>query len=67
MAHLVSSDRLRLLAAGAVLGLRPVWLQHKPLGHPDTGRRIEAWHWDLRGHYLNLGTRLLEQGFRASA
>lgn len=52
MAHLVSSDKPALLAAGRRLGLDPAWLQHKPLKHPKDGRRVEAWHWDLRGRYL---------------
>jgi hypothetical protein len=52
MAHLVSSDRSALEAAGERLGLRREWLQHKPLKFPLTGERTEAWHWDLRGCYL---------------
>src|SRR5262245_33416698 len=49
MAHLVSSDRGLLLLAGERLGMRPHWLQYKPLKRPATGERVEAWHWDLRG------------------
>ena len=30
------------------IGLRPEWLQHKPLKDPRTGKRVNAWHWDLR-------------------
>jgi hypothetical protein len=52
MAHVVSSDRDRLLAVGARLGLRPEWLQYKPLKDPRTGERVPAWHWDLRGDRL---------------
>lgn len=58
MAHLVSSDKQLLLRAGEKLGLKPAWLQHKPLKDPDSGKVIEAWHWDLRGSYLTLGLRL---------
>ncbi len=58
MAHLVSSDKQLLLMAGERLEMEPRWLQYKPLKHPDTGRRIDAWHWDLRGRYLALGLRL---------
>lgn len=52
MAHLVSSDRDLLLSAGQRLGVRPEWLQYKPLKLPSTGDRMPAWHWDLRGTYL---------------
>ena len=52
MAHLVSSDKQALLAAGRRLGLDPAWLQYKALKHPRGGRRVEAWHWDLRGKFL---------------
>lgn len=52
MAHLVSSNKQALLAAGRRLGLDPAWLQYKPLKRPKDGRRVEAWHWDLRGKYL---------------
>ncbi len=58
MAHLVSSDKKSLLLAGKRLGMKPDWLQHKPLKDPDTGQRVDAWHWDLRGTYLTLGLRL---------
>lgn len=53
MAHLVSSDRTLLLDVGRRLGLAPEWLQHKPLRYPPTGIRVEAWHWDLRGRFLD--------------
>jgi hypothetical protein len=52
MAHLVSSDRARLLAVGRELGLHPAWLQNKPLKDPRTGTRVPAWHWDLWGSAL---------------
>jgi hypothetical protein len=58
MAHLVSSDRELLLRVGERLGLRPGWLQHKPLKYPPTGERREAWHWDLRGIYLERAVAL---------
>ena len=60
MAHLVSSDKERLLEAGRILGLRAEWLQYKPLKHPDSGVRVEAWHWDLRGQSLDRGTWFAE-------
>jgi hypothetical protein len=56
MAHLVSSDRQKLLEYGARHGLEPRWLQYKPLKDPRTGVRVEAWHWDL------LGSKLPPQG-----
>ena len=49
MAHLVSSDKARLLAWGAANGMSPEWLQHKPIKDPRTGARVQAWHWDLLG------------------
>jgi hypothetical protein len=52
MAHLVSTDKARLLEYGARAGLRPERLQFKPLKDPRTGRRRDAWHWDLGGPYL---------------
>ena len=52
MAHLISSDRDALATAGRWLGLRPEWLQYKPLRDPRTGRRVDAWHWDLRGTHV---------------
>jgi hypothetical protein len=57
MAHLVSSSRDLLLSAGRLLGMSERWLQYKPLKHPQTSQRVEAWHWDLRGPYLELGLR----------
>ena len=52
MAHLVSADKERLLALGRGLGLRPHWLQYKPLKDPRTGVRVPAWHWDVWGDRL---------------
>ena len=52
MAHLVSTDRARLLAWGDSVGLSEARLQFKPLKDPRTGERREAWHWDLGGPYL---------------
>jgi hypothetical protein len=52
MAHLVSTDRERLLAYGRAVGLPEHRLQYKPLKDPRTGARREAWHWDLYGEYL---------------
>ena len=47
MAHLVSTDRARLVAFGRAVGLPESRLQYKPLKDPRTGERREAWHWDL--------------------
>jgi hypothetical protein len=58
MAHLVSSDREALLEAGEVLRMQVEWLQYKPLKYPHTGRRVEAWHWDLRGERLEVAIRM---------
>ena len=52
MAHLVSTDRSRLLEYGRAVGLPPERLQYKPLKDPRTGLRRDAWHWDLVGRYL---------------
>lgn len=52
MAHLVSTDRRKLLAYGARVGLPAERLQHKPLKDPRTGEVREAWHWDLGGPFL---------------
>jgi hypothetical protein len=60
MAHLVSTDRARLLEYGAAVGLLPGRLQFKPLRDPRTGQRRDAWHWDLGGPYLP--ARLNHQG-----
>ena len=47
-AHLVSANRARLLRAGELLEMPAVWLQYRPLRDPRVGRRVDAWHWDLR-------------------
>jgi hypothetical protein len=52
MAHLVSTNRERLLAYGRRVGLPDERLQWKPLKDPRTGERREAWHWDLAGQFL---------------
>ena len=52
MAHLVSSDREKLLRYGREAGLSPHRLQYKPLKDPRTGVRGDAWHWDLVGPFL---------------
>ena len=52
MAHLVSTDRERLLEYGCSLRLPVARLQYKPLKDPRTGERREAWHWDLVGDLL---------------
>lgn len=52
MAHLVSTDRERLLAYGRRVGLPSERLQFKPLKDPRTGMRRDAWHWDLAGRFL---------------
>ena len=52
MAHLVSTDKARLLAYGAEVGLSAGRLQSKPVKDPRTGVRREAWHWDLGGPLL---------------
>lgn len=52
MAHLVSTDREKLLAYGEAIGMPASRLQYKPLKDPRTGARREAWHWDLGGTLL---------------
>jgi len=52
MAHLVSTNRERLLEYGRVVGLPEHRLQFKPLKDPRTGIRRDAWHWDLGGPVL---------------
>jgi len=52
MAHLVSTDRGRLLAYGSQVGLPEERLQYKPLKDPRTTERRAAWHWDLAGRFL---------------
>ena len=52
MAHLVSTDRVALLAYGHAHGLAPERLQYKPLKDPRPGLRRPAWPWDLVGRWL---------------
>src|SRR3978361_2357243 len=52
MAHLVSTDRERLVEYGRAVGLPISRLQYKPLKDPRTAARREAWHWDLVGDLL---------------
>ena len=52
MAHLVSTDREKLLAYGTRVGLPAERLQYKPLRDPRTGNVRDAWHWDLGGPFL---------------
>lgn len=60
MAHVVSSDKPRLLRTGWQIGLKAEWLQYKALKDPRTGTRLDAWHWDLRGWSLEAGERIVE-------
>ena len=57
MAHLVSTDRALLLHYGSNAGIPAERLQYKPLKDPRTGKRVDAWHWDLGGPYLPPVTR----------
>ena len=59
MAHVVSSDKQRLLALAPLLGMEPAWLQFKPLKDPRTGKRVDAWHWDMVGEKLRRMNALL--------
>jgi hypothetical protein len=52
LAHLVSTDREKLLAYGRAAGIPLDRLQFKPLKDPRTGVRRDAWHWDLGGPVL---------------
>lgn len=52
--HLVSARRELLLLVGEEIGMRPEWLQYKPLKDPRTGLRVAAWHWDVWGARLAL-------------
>jgi hypothetical protein len=52
LAHLVSTDRERLLAYGRAVGIPADRLQYKPLKDPRTGVYRDAWHWDLGGSVL---------------
>jgi hypothetical protein len=55
MAHLVSTDRESLIVYGDSVGLPREGLQFKPLRDPRTGKRRDAWHWDLGGSFLPPG------------
>ena len=66
MAHLVSTDKDRLLAYGRDAGLPPDRLQFKPLKDPRTGIRRNAWHWDLVGRYLPRANPVRHAGVRDS-
>lgn len=57
-AHLVSADREALVHAGERLDMHARWLQYRPLKHPETGLRVPAWHWDLRGPRLERALEL---------
>ena len=52
LAHLVSTDKELLLVYGAIVGIPASRLQFKPLKDPRTGKRRDAWHWDLGGPVL---------------
>jgi hypothetical protein len=52
MAHLVSTDRAKLLRYADAVGFPAGRLQEKPLRDPRTGERREAWHFDLGGPFL---------------
>lgn len=52
MVHMVSTDRERLLAYGAQIGMPQDRLQYKALRDPRTEERRAAWHWDLGGPVL---------------
>lgn len=52
MAHLVSTNRERLLEYGRRVGLSAERLQYKALKDPTSGVRRDAWHWDLGGPLL---------------
>ena len=65
MAHLVSSDKQLLLEIGQRLGMAPQWLQYKPLKDPRTAKRVDAWHWDLRGRFLEAASKLAEPKVKA--
>lgn len=57
MAHLISTDRAKLLRVGSRLGLKEERLQYRPLKDPRTGLRRAAWHWDLVGSSLRAITQ----------
>ena len=62
MVHFVSTDRARLLAYGAAVGIPASRLQYKPLRDPRTDEHREAWHWDRGGPvYPPMDARLLSE------
>lgn len=52
MAHLISTDRARLVQYGIRVGLSEQRLQYKPLRDPHTNKMRDVWHWDLGGPLL---------------
>ena len=52
MAHLVSTDKSRLLEYGRRAGIPSDRIQYKRLKDPRTGAGRDAWHWDLGGPFL---------------
>lgn len=52
MAHLVSTNRERLIEYGRSVGLPIARLQYKALKDPRTGIQCDTWHWDLVGDLL---------------
>lgn len=52
MAHLISTDRAKLVAYGKHMGLTEARLQFHPLKDPRSGIRRDAWHWDIGGPLL---------------
>lgn len=54
MAHVISTDRAKLLAYGHSVGLSEDRLQYHPLKDPRTGERRQAWHWDVGGPLLRV-------------
>ncbi len=59
MAHLISTNRERLLAYGRYVGLPAERLQSKRLKDPRTGLRRDTWHWDLLGRFLPPSGRII--------
>ncbi len=57
LAHLISTDRAKLVRYGQQLGLSEGRLQYRPLKDPRTGTRRDAWHWDLAGQLLRVVAR----------
>jgi hypothetical protein len=53
MAHLISTDRAKLVAYGERIGIGAERLQFHSLKDPRTGVRRDAWHWDIGGPLLH--------------